>query len=54
MAKLLTCPCGEQIIASDDQIVDEVNGHLAAKHEGRTYPAEAILAMASDVPDTNL
>lgn len=54
MAKMLTCPCGEQIRAADTEIVEKVNGHLAANHEGRTYPAEAILAMASDISDAQL
>ena len=54
MAKMLTCPCGEQIIARDDEIVTKANAHLEAQHEGRTYPDDMILAMTIDMPDSVL
>jgi hypothetical protein len=54
MAKTLTCPCGLRITARDDVFVEEVNNHLAAQHDGRTYPEDMVLAMATDVSDANL
>ena len=54
MAKLLTCPCGTPITGRDDEFVDMVNAHLAAEHAGRTYPADMILVMASDIDDADV
>ena len=52
MAKMLTCPCGEQLVGrTDDEFVTTVDAHLQAAHEGRTYPASMILQMAQTVPD---
>ena len=52
MAKILVCPCGEQLVgATDDEFVGKVDAHLREMHEGRTYPANMILSMAKDHPD---
>lgn len=54
MAKLLTCPCGTPITGRDDEFVARVDAHLQAEHAGRTYPADMILAMASDIDDADV
>jgi hypothetical protein len=52
MAKILTCPCGAQLVGrTDDEFVSTVDAHLKEAHEGRMYPADMILAMSKDVPD---
>lgn len=48
MKTRLNCPCGEYITAPDeDTLVELVQAHLKAEHEGREYDREAILFMAS-------
>lgn len=48
MKSRLNCPCGEYITGTtEDELVENVQAHLAAEHEGRTYDREAILFMAS-------
>ena len=55
MGKMLMCPCGEQLVGrTDDEFVSAVDGHLQAKHEGRTYPGSMILQMAQDFPDDQI
>jgi hypothetical protein len=55
MAKMLMCPCGEQLVGrTDDDFVTAVDAHLQAAHEGRTYPASMILQMAQPYPDDQL
>lgn len=52
MAKMLMCPCGEQLVGrTDDDLVTSVDTHLQTAHEGRTYPASMILQMAKPFPD---
>ncbi len=49
------CPCGAQLVGrTDDDFVAAVDGHLQAKHEGRTYPASMILSMAQPFPDDEI
>jgi predicted small metal-binding protein len=48
MKTRLNCPCGEYIVGTDeDELVEKVQAHLKAEHEGREYDREAILFMAS-------
>lgn len=48
MKTRLNCPCGEYITASnEDELVELVQAHLKAEHEGREYDREAILFMAT-------
>jgi hypothetical protein len=48
MKTRLSCPCGTQINAEDeDTLVEEVQAHLAAEHPGREYDREMILFMAT-------
>lgn len=45
---LLRCPCGEEIRgATEDELVEKAQAHLAEAHEGRTYDREMILFMAT-------
>ena len=47
MKTRLDCPCGTRIQGSDeDDLVEQVNGHLREQHEGREYDRESILMMA--------
>lgn len=50
MAYQISCPCGLQIAALDDDFVETVNAHLQAEH-GRTYASNEIMMMALPVPD---
>lgn len=48
MKTRLNCPCGEYITGTtEDELVERVQAHLKAEHEGREYDREAILFMAS-------
>lgn len=48
MKTRLTCPCGEVMKGQDeDELVENVQAHLAAEHEGREYDREMILFMAT-------
>lgn len=48
MKTRLTCPCGTQIVGTDeDDLVEQVQAHLAAEHPGREYDREMILFMAT-------
>jgi hypothetical protein len=52
--KVLNCPCGEQLSATDDDgIVEAAQRHLRATHPDRAdeYEREQILFMAIDLPD---
>jgi hypothetical protein len=52
--KVLTCPCGEELTAADDDgIVEVATRHLRAAHPDRAdeYEREHILFMAVDLPD---
>ncbi|MRJ76708.1 DUF1059 domain-containing protein [Aeromicrobium sp. SMF47] len=52
MAKMMMCPCGQRLEGrTDDEFVSVVDTHLRDSHGGRSYPAEAILSMATSVPD---
>lgn len=43
----LRCPCDVTLRgASDDELVEKVQEHLAAEHPGREYSREEILFMA--------
>ncbi|MCW2795777.1 DUF1059 domain-containing protein [Nocardioides sp.] len=47
MKTLLTCPCGTDIVGTDeDDLVAKTQAHLAADHPGREYDREMILFMA--------
>jgi hypothetical protein len=55
MAKMMTCPCGQRLVGrTDDEFVGAVDAHLRESHGGRSYPAEAILQMASTIPDDDV
>ncbi|MET1061993.1 MAG: hypothetical protein ABWX71_03780 [Aeromicrobium sp.] len=55
MALELMCPCGENITALEQPaFVAAVTAHLASAHEGRSYPADMIMAMAKTVPDSRV
>ncbi|MCD9199148.1 hypothetical protein [Aeromicrobium wangtongii] len=52
MAKMMSCPCGQQLVGrTDDDFVGAVDAHLRDAHGGRSYPREAILSMATSIPD---
>jgi len=43
----LDCPCGERITGSDeDELVANVQAHLAAEHPDHQYTREEILMVA--------
>ncbi|WP_349826677.1 hypothetical protein [Brevibacterium litoralis] len=45
----LTCPCGVQIAAPDeDALVEATRAHLAEAHPGRTYTRDQILFFADE------
>ena len=47
MKKNLRCPCGEQIIGTDeDDLVAKVQTHLKENHPGHDYSRDEILFMA--------
>ncbi|MGC0363877.1 hypothetical protein ABH922_001861 [Rhodococcus sp. 27YEA15] len=47
MKTTLTCPCGETMQETDeDLLVEAVQRHLADKHPGLEYDRESILFMA--------
>ena len=47
MKTRLTCPCGELVRGDDeDELVANVQQHLAEKHDGRSYSRDEILFMA--------
>jgi hypothetical protein len=47
MKTTLTCPCGETIVARDeDELVELVQRHLKEKHPGHEYTREEILMLA--------
>jgi CO dehydrogenase/acetyl-CoA synthase beta subunit len=55
MGKIMTCPCGQPLMArTDDQFVSIVDAHLQEMHQGRTYPGEMILMMATSYPDDEI
>jgi len=48
MKTRLTCPCSAQFVGVDqDDLVDQVQEHLASEHPGREYDRETILIMAT-------
>jgi hypothetical protein len=48
MKTRLTCPCGEQIKAeNEDQLVELTQQHLAAAHPGMSYGRDEILFIAT-------
>ncbi|MFC9840948.1 DUF1059 domain-containing protein [Rhodococcus sp. NPDC127530] len=48
MKTQLTCPCGEDFAAADeDALVAQVRAHLAEAHPGLDYDREAILFIAT-------
>ncbi|WP_168217177.1 hypothetical protein [Aeromicrobium chenweiae] len=52
MAKMMMCPCGERLVGrTDEDFVGAVDAHLRDNHGGRSYPADAILSMATSIPD---
>jgi predicted small metal-binding protein len=43
----ITCPCGEAIVAKDeDELVDLTQAHLKEVHPGLEYDRDSILFMA--------
>jgi hypothetical protein len=45
---LLRCPCGEEVRgASEDDLVEKAQAHLADQHPDRQYDREMILFMAT-------
>lgn len=47
MKTQLTCPCGTDIVGTDeDDLVAKAQEHLAAEHPGREYDRDMILFMA--------
>ncbi len=43
----LGCPCGEQIVGTDeDDLVEKTKQHLAENHPGHDYSREEILFLA--------
>ena len=43
-----TCPCGTQIVGTDeDDLVEETQAHLAETHPGMQYDREQILFIAT-------
>ncbi len=48
MKTLLRCPCGESIRGVDeDELVENVQAHLATEHPDREYDRDMILFMAN-------
>jgi hypothetical protein len=48
MKTRLTCPCGERIVAVDeDELVAQTQAHLAQAHPGLEYDRESILFIAT-------
>lgn len=48
MKTRLTCPCGERIVAADeDDLVSQTQAHLAKVHPGLEYDRESILFIAT-------
>jgi hypothetical protein len=48
MKTRLTCPCGESFVAADeDNLVTQVQAHLADAHPGLEYDREQILFIAT-------
>lgn len=48
MKTRLTCPCGERIVAVDeDELVALTQAHLAEAHPGLEYDRESILFIAT-------
>lgn len=48
MKTRLSCPCGAQLTAPDeDALVEQTQAHLAAEHPGREYDRDMILFMAT-------
>jgi hypothetical protein len=48
MKTRLTCPCGASFVASDeDDLVIQVQGHLAESHPDLEYDREQILFIAT-------
>jgi predicted small metal-binding protein len=47
MKTTLDCPCGERILASnEDELVDKAKAHLKEKHPDHDYSREEILFLA--------
>ena len=47
MKTRLTCPCGTQIVGTDeDDLVEKTQRHLAENHPGHDYTRDQILFMA--------
>ncbi|MEV4236143.1 MULTISPECIES: DUF1059 domain-containing protein [Nocardia] len=47
MKRNLNCPCGEQIVGTDeDDLVEKTKAHLAANHPGHDYSRDEILFIA--------
>lgn len=47
MKRNLNCPCGEQIVGTDeDDLVTKTQAHLAEKHPGHEYSRDQILFIA--------
>jgi hypothetical protein len=48
MKTRLTCPCGAQIVGTDeDDLVEKTQAHLAEVHPGMEYDREQILFIAT-------
>jgi hypothetical protein len=48
MKTRLTCPCGTQIVGTDeDDLVEKTQAHLAEVHPGMEYDREQILFIAT-------
>jgi hypothetical protein len=48
MKTRLTCPCGTQIVGTDeDDLVEKTQAHLAEVHPGMEYDREQILFVAT-------
>jgi predicted small metal-binding protein len=48
MKTRLNCPCGTVITGTDeDELVENVQQHLASEHPGRMYERDEILFMAT-------
>ena len=47
MKRILDCPCGEHIVAeNEDDLVEKTQQHLAQKHPGHEYSRDEILFIA--------
>lgn len=47
MKTTVDCPCGERIVATDeDTLVEKTNAHLKENHPGHEYTREQILSLA--------